>query len=355
MTLSYRHGFLPQLEGLRGVAASGVLATHVAFQTGLGQDSALGAILARFDYFVAIFFALSAFLLWRGYRREGYYLRRARRILPAYLVCVALTFGFFPEAFGAPAATVLANLSFTSIYVPNALWPGLTHLWSLAVEVAFYLALPGIVWLARRQPLPVFAGLAAAGFGWTLLPFPDGPVNFQIFPFSYLPWFAVGLAAAELEGRVHLPAWTRLIGWPLGIALCWVAAQPWYGPPGLIHPSPGEFFLRILAGTAFCAVVFLPYALGGGGGLLETTPMQKLGRWSYSLFLWHVPVLGLVFPLLGIAPFSGHFWLVLSCTFILSVVVAYVSYELVESPFLGKARMKSAAESTPASRIESPA
>src|SRR4051794_2357071 len=57
-------GFLPAVEGMRACAAVGVVITHVAFQTG-HTTWATGRLLGRFDLAVAVFFALSGFLLWR--------------------------------------------------------------------------------------------------------------------------------------------------------------------------------------------------------------------------------------------------------------------------------------------------
>ena len=87
--------FIPALEGMRGLAALGVLVTHVAFQTGSTHVPILGRIWGRFDLAVAVFFALSGFLLWRSHagaaRGMGpaqgivrYWISRATRILPAY-------------------------------------------------------------------------------------------------------------------------------------------------------------------------------------------------------------------------------------------------------------------------------
>lgn len=59
-------GFLPAVEGMRACAAIGVVVTHVAFQTG-HTTGAVGRVLGRFDLAVAVFFALSGFLLWRGH------------------------------------------------------------------------------------------------------------------------------------------------------------------------------------------------------------------------------------------------------------------------------------------------
>ena len=77
----------------------------------------------------------------------------------------------------------------------------------------------------------------------------------------------------------------------------------------------------------------VPYALRPTqSGLLLSQPVQAVGRWSYSLFLWHVAVLSIAFPLAGIEMFSGGFVIILTLTLGLSVAVAAISYTLVEEP-----------------------
>ena len=58
--------FLPALEGLRAIACSGIIITHVAFQTGADTGNLLNRMMARTDFFVPVFFALSGFLLWQA-------------------------------------------------------------------------------------------------------------------------------------------------------------------------------------------------------------------------------------------------------------------------------------------------
>src|SRR5436305_793873 len=113
--------FLPAVEGMRACAAIGVVITHVAFETGhsSGFD---GRLFGRFDLAVAVFFALSGFLLWRSHAAAarglaprpatGHYLRsRVVRIMPAYLVAVAVILTLLPDG-NHPSPTVwLANLS----------------------------------------------------------------------------------------------------------------------------------------------------------------------------------------------------------------------------------------------------
>ena len=371
---SYKPRHLPGLEGLRAVAALGVVLTHVAFQTGLDPRSVAGSLLARFDFFVPVFFALSAFLLWRNHHNDHdsatigrYLLNRAGRIMPAYLACVIAVILLLPEAARLSGGQILANLTLTQIYVADGLAPGLTHLWSLSVEVAFYLALPLLALtvgrLPRRLRILVILGLAVLSLGWAWLPFvtagPDvaaGIPNRQIWPVAYAPWFAVGMLAAEFSGRT--PAWARRVlsvrwvWWWLALAAAWVAGQEWFGPVGLTHPEPAEFVRRVLAGTVFAFAVVVPEALAPGSRWLSSPVMQALGRWSYSIFLWHVAMLSLAFPLLGLNYFSGGFWPVLAVTLALTLPAAAASYVFLEEP---GTRLVRAATRRRARAAESPA
>ncbi|SLH39454.1 integral membrane acyltransferase [Mycobacteroides abscessus subsp. abscessus] len=65
---------------------------------------------------------------------------------------------------------------------------------------------------------------------------------------------------------------------------------------------------------------------------LESPPAATIGRWSYGIFLWHLAVLSIVFPVFGILPFAGDFVWVLVLTVALTLPVAAASYALVEEP-----------------------
>src|SRR6185295_15666589 len=138
---------------MRACAAVGVVVTHVAFQTG-HTGAITGRLFGRFDLAVAVFFALSGFLLWRGHAAAarglrpvpptGHYLRsRIVRIMPGYLVAVVV-----------------------------------------------FLSLPLLALLARRVPvrarMPVITATAVASFAWALIPF-DAP--FGVNPLNWPPAF----------------------------------------------------------------------------------------------------------------------------------------------------------------------
>jgi peptidoglycan/LPS O-acetylase OafA/YrhL len=347
--------FLPAVEGMRACAAMGVVVTHVAFQTGhsSGVD---GRLFGRFDLAVAVFFALSGFLLWRGHAaaarglgpspRTGHYLRsRVVRIMPAYLVAVVVILSLLPDA-AHPSLTVwLANLTLTQIYVPLTLTGGLTQMWSLSVEVSFYLALPILALLARRIPVgarvPAIVGLAALSWAWGWVPVAQaGPgINPLNWPPAFFSWFAAGMLLAELvHCRVGLPHRLARRRVPMAVAALaayLVAASPLAGPEGLIPGTATQFAVKTAMGSLVAFALVAPLVLDRVDTphrMLGSTVMVTLGRWSYGLFIWHLAALAMVFPVIGTFPFTGRMPTVLVLTLIFGFAIAAVSYALVESP-----------------------
>jgi peptidoglycan/LPS O-acetylase OafA/YrhL len=358
MTDSERVGgtrrFLPAVEGMRACAAIGVVITHVAFDTGhfSGVD---GRLFGRFDLAVAVFFTLSGFLLWRSHAAAarglaprpatGHYLRsRVVRIMPAYLVAVVVILTLLPDG-NHPNLTVwLANLSLTQVYVPLTLTAGLTQMWSLSVEVSFYLALPILAMLAARLPVrgrvPAIAAVAVVSWFWGWIPFaaPAG-LNPLTWPPAFFSWFAAGMLLAEWA---HSPvSWPhRLAGRRVLMALVvvvayLVGASPLAGPAGLVPSSAAQFTVKTVMGALVAVGLVAPLVLDrveDPHRLLGSAPMVTLGRWSYGIFIWHLAALTMVFPVIGQFPFRGHLPEVLVLTLIFSIAIAAVSYALVESP-----------------------
>jgi peptidoglycan/LPS O-acetylase OafA/YrhL len=352
-------GFLPAVEGMRACAAMGVVLTHVAFQTGT-SGGVIGRLLHRFDLAVAVFFALSGFLLWRGHaaaarnlRRRpatGHYLRsRLIRIMPGYLVAVIIILTLLPEANHASRTVWLANLTLTQVYVPLTLTAGLTQMWSLSVEVTFYLALPILAVLAYRLPVrsrvPVIAAVALASFGWGLLPIhtPMG-VNFLNWPPAYASWFAAGMLLAEWtvspaeEGRLGWPHRLARNPWAIyGIALVayLISASPLAGPKDLVPATLAQFVVRTSMGAVVAWALLAPLVLDRPDArhrILGNRTMVTLGRWSYGLFVWHLAALVMVFPMVGTFMFNGDLIIVFILTTVLGYAMAAVSYALIESP-----------------------
>ncbi|MCT7658858.1 acyltransferase family protein [Mycobacterium deserti] len=345
--------FLPAVEGMRACAAIGVVVTHVAFQTG-HSSGVMGRVFGRFDLAVAVFFALSGFLLWRGHAAAarglrpipptGHYLRsRIVRIMPGYLVAVVVILTLLPEA-RADFTVWLANLTLTQIYVPLTLTAGLTQMWSLSVEVTFYLALPLLALLVRRVPvrarIAVIMAAAVASLFWVNIPFdPDSGHNLWNWPPAFFSWFAAGMVLAELTvmpvGWPHRLARRRILMALLAVAAFAVAASPLAGREGLQFGTISQVTIKTAMGAIVAAALLAPLVLDRPDTphrFLGSAPMVTLGRWSYGLFVWHLAALAMVFPMIGEFPFNGHMPVVLLLTVVFGFAIAAVSYALVESP-----------------------
>ena len=370
-------GRFPHLDAMRGLAAMAVLATHVAFQTGRYATGPFDAVLARLDFGVTLFFLLSGFLLFRpwlvarvdGRARPaalGYFWRRALRILPAYWVAVVAALCLLPDNPPWSGSLWLRHLTFTQIYGSGHFAHGLTQTWSLATEVAFYLALPLLAPLlvgpAARgwRPGAILARLAlleACTIGWLVLVTREPELRFRAAS-TWLPgnigWFALGmgLAVAEVHLR-HRPAaetlrwhWLRRAGgslgasWLVALGLFVIATGPLAGPR-LDAPTGWEAVSKhVLYGLAalflLLPLVLAPEDGGPARGFLTWRPVQSLGEMSYGVFLYHLVVLDLVFRWTGWQLFSGGGFLpVFVLTLAGTVVVAAVSYRLMERRVMG--------------------
>ncbi|WOC12494.1 acyltransferase family protein [Gordonia sp. MP11Mi] len=357
--------FYPQLEGMRAVAAVGVLTTHVAFQTRSLHWPVIGPVLGRLDLAVALFFALSGFLLWRPYAsaaRGGagppnvrrYLRHRFVRIWPAYAIVVTAVLLLLPQARDASPTVWIANLTLTQVFVPLTLAPGLTQMWSLSVEVAFYLLLPiigyGLVALRGRRArlrIPLILGVSVLSLGWAwlanLLPLADG-VEGKNWVFGHLPWFAGGLLLAEIVAAVRtdaLDAASPIIrassNRPLMFAVLVIAyglaSTPLAGPVGLAPMNDPQYAAKMVLGGICAYAILAPLVLRDGPfRFLDSPVMAALGRWSYGIFIWHVAVLTAVFGLFGIVAFDGHFVQVWLLTVAVTVPVSAASYTFVEEP-----------------------
>lgn len=363
---------LVELEGLRALAALAVLLTHAGFLSGATGRQILPGFLARMDIGVAVFFVLSGFLLYRPHARhlaEGvpptptraYAVRRAARLVPAWLAVLVGTLVLVPAARTAGTVPWLANLlQLQSLRLEWDL-PGLAQLWSLSTEVMFYLALPAVALLlgrvcAGRGPrvhLAALGGLAAATWGFRILvglgALPDGYSWTRTLP-AVGDWFVVGmlLAAVAADERIRGPvtAVVRSSPWHLyGLAACvfWVLTTRAAGPYDLTPPTPAEASVKHLGYTLVAGLVIAPSVLGARtvvSRVLSSRVLVYGGTISYGVFLWHLPLMFRVRESLGLAVFAHGFWVTVALTLVTSVAVAALSWHLLEAPVQAWARRR---------------
>jgi peptidoglycan/LPS O-acetylase OafA/YrhL len=312
------------LTGIRAVAALLVVATHAAYATGKYTHGYVGLVYSRMEMGVPIFFVLSGFLLFGPWVKAAagakpppsvarYAWHRVRRIMPAYVVTVLVAFVLyhFRTAGPNPGHTwvgLFRNLSLTQIYTDNYMYlyphQGLTQMWSLAVEVAFYVALPFLAYLLlvvlcrrRWRPVLLLAGLAALALltpAWLVLVhatdwLPDGS---RLWLPTYLAWFIAGMALAVLQAmgaRCY-----AFVAMPVAVVSYLITSTPIAGEPTTSPAGLAQALVKAGFYAAIAALMVAPLALGDKGWYaraLATRPIVWLGEISYEIFLIHLVVM----------------------------------------------------------------
>lgn len=324
----WRLGSRPALDGLRAVAVLFVIVDH-SFGPRMDAMGSIG---------VSMFFALSGFLITALLLEEqgrtgqvamkAFFARRAVRLLPAlvfFLVGASVVAVALHDSLIAPRYGVFTGL----LYVAN--WPGavqniylggLTHLWSLSVEGQFYVAWPlAVLFLrSRRALLSLTAALAGASLLWTVFLAVDWHGNWgRVYngTDTRASELLVGcLLAIWLCGRPEgapSPRWTWA---PLPLLLCVSFTSGWYALVGAPAVATGAAALMIWA----CAQ-------GSYRGWLCHRWLRAVGRRSYALYLWNLPLLVFVRFRLDLDG-SVSVALMLGATFLM----AEVSHRWVEQP-----------------------
>ena len=368
------------LDGLRAVAAMAVVAYHINFlaRSGTGpvaEAAAVGWI------GVDLFFTISGFILFLPFARAArdggsvplrrYFVRRARRILPAYwlnlFILVTLTAPVLLTT-GRGWSIIAANATFTAEY---AGLPSVNVVyWSLYCELAFYVALP-VMALAfiRRRWIGGLIGALVIGcaYRFAVVSTVEGVENYfsliMQFP-GVIDQFAFGMTAAAiwvtLERRaepirmalamalvtggalgVVLIAWT--IQRSIGLATYWSGSSDW-GPWAIVT-------LRPMLSACFAAVIIGVCARPSWiRSALELRPVRYLGVVSYGIYLWHLPIIrGLAEEVEGRGRSSLFYLVAFVAVMALSTAWAAISYHFVEKRFLGGGE-RSAPPSGPATR-----
>ena len=278
----------------------------------------------------------------------GYLLRRAARVAPAYYLALAGSIALLWGAGGTPGVRLptAGELPLFAVFAQNYLDHPLMTLdppmWTLVIEVSFYLALPAIGALAlllrggrARQALVPLA-LVAIGVAWnkriSTLPAP-GPLA-KVLP-AMLPYFALGMLAALLAhgrriGRAASLALVALGAGAVGLDALWHAHQATLGS----HELSLRIWRDLPAAAGFAALIAV--AAHGSGRLARlpsARPLVGLGTVSYGVYLWHVPVL-LFLRRVGLLPMA--FLPALVVALAITLVIATLSWRFVERPVLDR-------------------
>ena len=345
--LSRRAGFRADIQALRAVAVAAVVLWHI-------DPRALPGGFVGVD----VFFVISGYLMTRALTRSDrlgwremadFWARRCRRILPAATVVILITLAaawfLLPatrrvavasDSLWAGAYLINWRLADASVDYLESLEPPshLQHFWSLAVEEQFYLLWPLVIGaallLAARRPIARVAALwwavgfvVATSFVWSTLSSAASP-DAAYFTTTTRIWeLALGGVVALLP---------RLRGrWAIGGAAVGAAGVL----TALAALPSSAAFPGWIAAWPTCATALVIWAdLGGGRGAAaraaEWWPVQRLGDVSYSLYLWHWPVIVFLNPY--DRPPEIWSWQSLVAV-VVSLVLAWLTWRFVEQPF----------------------
>jgi peptidoglycan/LPS O-acetylase OafA/YrhL len=343
--------FRPDVEGLRAIAVALVVLYHA------NVPGLTGGYVG-----VDVFFVISGFVITGLLLRErsatgrtsvlNFYARRCRRILPAATlvilatvvaayVAIGVIIGTTTADDGRWAAVFLANFHFaavgTSYLTANRPPSPLQNFWSLAVEEQFYFVYPTLflviartkaVRISLRTRLAVVLGLVIVGSYWlSVTQTSSNPTSAYFSPFTRAWELALGalVAVSTTWLKDDLPARTAALFTWCGLAAIAISAFVFDSQTAY----PGSLVAIPVVGAALVIAGGAPVPTGGAELLLGRSPFRWLGRLSYSLYLWHWPILVIAAERVGknVLPLGDNVVLL-----VIAVLVSMATYRLVENP-----------------------
>ena len=335
------------VQGLRAVAVALVILDHA------GVPWLRGGFIGVDVFFVVSGFLISSLLLHEAtttgrVRIGAFYGRRARRILPAATVVLVATTVFAAIELSVSrveqiivdvrwAAFFAANIHFsrlgTDYFEQDRAVSPVQHFWSLAVEEQFYLVWPvllavvAILASGRKRKVIVLVLIAAAWMAslmWSLVLTPRSPTA-SYFSSGTRAWELATGALVALGGNLlpYVPRLGRQVLAGVGLLAVLVAAVSYDDTTAF----PGWHALLPVLGTAALLAAGSRGPIGASR-LLTVPPLQYVGNISYSLYLWHWPVLVLGAVYVGASRSTVETLELLVVVLLLSVL----SYHVVENP-----------------------
>jgi peptidoglycan/LPS O-acetylase OafA/YrhL/lysophospholipase L1-like esterase len=340
--------YLPGLDGLRALAVAAVVAYH------LHLSFAKGGLLG-----VQVFFVLSGYLITDllvradGHlitvKMQGFWIRRARRLLPALLVMLLAVIIYSAFFYKTELETVRSDLLPALLYYSN--WYFIYHhvsyfarfgppsplgnLWSLAVEEQFYLLWPLTLLIAtrftksRKVLALTCALLAIASAAEMAVLYKPGLNPNRVYMGTDTRAFAllIGSALALVLPRHNLKRLvpTRYLE-ALGLIGLWIIISMFVGVNQYqTFNYEGGMFLLALASALVTLLAAIPTSLVSR--ILGTRPAAWIGERSYGIYLWHYPVIILTTPL-----YASFSWIRVLLQIAATLAIASLSWKYIEQP-----------------------
>lgn len=345
--------YRPEIDGLRAIAVLSVLFYHAEIFF-WGVNPFKGGFIG-----VDVFFVISGYLITLILLKElnankfsltRYYERRARRILPVLffvmLVTIPLGIHFLtPEPLKEFGKSLLASTLFSSNFLfyklggyadqPNALKPFL-HTWSLSVEEQFYLVFPATLYFLWRFSKKSISLLLITGSIFSLILAQWGAQHHPDAAFYFFPTRAwellIGGVLAELEYNGKCTSQRALTKIFPFIGLMLIVYATVVFRETMLHPG----FITLIPVSGTCLIIWFARGNDPISKLLSTKFFVGIGLISYSLYLWHTPILAFarISSINAIDNFAK-----ISCL-LLSAILAFFSWYFIEGPFRDYKKIK---------------
>ncbi len=338
---------IPGLNGLRGVAALIVVLSHASIrQMHLAPGLDFGGIGKAGVY---LFFVLSAMLLtsqmldWesKDYLKPGhwfhYFQRRVFRVWPLFILALLVSLG--TKLYG---PDLISDRGVPSIISTDNFFPALfltenvPLLWTIAAEFKFYFLLPVICFVLqtffRNSLVPSLLFLIPViWIAYGLYP----PESSSVSPLPFLSLFLSGVICALVYHSIRINnnrliiaieflAWMSILAFIATIPSIYGLLTGVSAPKVLFHES--HILYAIIWSTLILSML---YGTGWLRQILDAKPLAFIGKISYSLYIWHLVVLILVYRGLDYSPVAKG-WISVTG----AIVLATVSYYLIERPVL---------------------
>lgn len=369
--------YIAGLDGLRAIAAMSVFIVHFQQFSGFQYSSGwldVTLLMINGNTGVALFFVLSGFLLsqpfWRAYRRgasialKPYFTNRLARIVPVYYLLFFFLIAI--KGFTGPEVNfnnILSHLLFVHNFKDQQVMSLNPPFWTLAVEMQFYLLLPLLfvllVKIRRINGFWVVVGLIALfyifyrfGVLW-LGNHVSWPISFPLmWPFgvhaksidspavtystlAHIPHFLMGVATSYLFLFSKNFSQKKLADIIVIVASISVVAVLSTSLDSFLTLDFGRYNFPFIP-MMLCLIVFFVPVSGVCRQLLELRTIRWLGRISYGLYIFHYPAQKAMLKAMNYLDISMQFnqWLFFASSLLLTVVAAYVSFEVIEKPVM---------------------
>lgn len=345
------------LDGLRFLAASLVIIHHVEqYRHWMGLESLWGLnyIDALGHFPVSFFFVLSGFLitylLLSEYSRKGsidikfFYLKRVIRIWPLYFLIVLISLSFTAGGIGLAFGAVSDEITWSKVILPLAFilpnvlrisFPQLVggnQLWSIGVEEQFYLIWPVLILFFIRKPKLFLVGFISVKLilhiviwvissSTSVIFFEHLLKLYTLFPVEQMAIGGIG-ALWVFDGHRSLKRLSSKWSLLIGLASIFLLVEYQFG----------------IFKTYVEAFVFLIIILGitnnkAISSILEFRIFKYLGQISFGIYMWHTIVIA-VLLFCWMEYNLSHFWMIYPLSFIGTFLVAHLSHQYFEKPFL---------------------